>query len=90
MLIRDGKLDSRAMDKESLSREELLSVVHKQGFEGFDDVHSCVLEPNGTFYVEAFEPSLDDKHHAELMAKIDALAREVAALRARPGLGAEG
>ena len=66
VLIRDGKLDSRAMDKESLSREELLSVVHKQGFEGFDDVHSCVLEPNGTFYVEAFEPSVDDKHHAEL------------------------
>jgi len=90
VLIRDGKLDSRAMDKESLSREELLQVVHKQGFEGFDKVHSCVLEPNGTFYVEAYEPSLDDKRHRELMERIDALAREVAALRARPGLEAEG
>jgi uncharacterized membrane protein YcaP (DUF421 family) len=90
VLIRDGKLDSRALDKEALTREELLQVVHKQGFEDFDKVHSCVLEPNGTFYVEAFEPSVDDKRHAELMAKIDALAREMAALRAGPGLAAEG
>jgi uncharacterized membrane protein YcaP (DUF421 family) len=90
VLIREGRLDVRAMDKESLSREELLSVIHKQGFEDFDKVHSCVLEPNGTFYVEAFEPSTDDKRHAELMAKIEELAREVAALRGRPGLEAEG
>jgi uncharacterized membrane protein YcaP (DUF421 family) len=90
VLIRDGKLDPRAMEKESLTREELLSVVHKQGFEGLDKVHRCELEPNGTFYVEAFEPSVDDTRHRELMEKIDALAREVAALKARPGLQAEG
>jgi uncharacterized membrane protein YcaP (DUF421 family) len=90
VLIRDGKVDARAMSKESLTREELLTVVNKQGFDGFDRVHRCVLEPNGTFYVEAYEPSLDDKRHRELMERIDALAREVAALRARPGLEAEG
>jgi hypothetical protein len=53
-------------------------------------VKRCELEPNGTFYVEAFEPSTYEKHQLELLAKIDALAKEVAALRARPGLGAEG
>jgi len=90
VLIADGKLDPRAMEEESLTREELLSVVHKQGFEDFDKVHSCVLEPNGTFYVEGYEPSLEDKRHAELMAKIEGLAREVAALRLGTGLGAEG
>jgi uncharacterized membrane protein YcaP (DUF421 family) len=90
VLIRDGKVDARAMSKESLTREELLTVVNKQGFDGFDRVQNCVLEPNGTFYVEAYQPSVDDKHHEELMAKIDALAREVAALRAGRALGAEG
>ena len=44
----------------------------------------CELEPNGTFYVEAFEPSLAEKHHAELLARLDALRREVAALRTLP------
>ena len=81
VLIRNGQLDQQAMDRESLSREELLSVIHRQGFEDFDKVRKCVLEPNGTFYVEAFDPSIEDKRHAELLAHIDALAREVAALR---------
>jgi hypothetical protein len=58
--------------------------VHKQGFEGFDQVRLCQLEPNGTFYVEAVEPSAADKRHKELLARLDALGREVAALRAQP------
>jgi uncharacterized membrane protein YcaP (DUF421 family) len=84
VLIRDGQIDLKAMNREMLSREELLSVVHRQGFEGLHQVRSCELEPNGTFYVEAFEPSIDDKHHSELLARIDALAKEVAALRPQP------
>ena len=84
VLVFNGQLDRRAMERESLTREELLSVIHKQGFEDFDKVHRCVLEPNGTFYVEAFDPSVADKRHDELIARIDALAREVAALRAQP------
>jgi uncharacterized membrane protein YcaP (DUF421 family) len=82
ILIRNGQLDQQAMDRESLSREELLSVIHRQGFEDFDKVRKCELEPNGTFYVEAFDPSIEDKRHAELLAHIDALARQVAALNA--------
>jgi hypothetical protein len=74
-------VDVQALSRESLSREELLSVVHRQGFEGFHQVKKCELQPNGTFYVEAFEPSADDKRHTELVGKIDALAKELAALR---------
>ena len=84
ILIHDGQLDLQTMNRETLTREELLSVVHRQGFEGFRQVRKCELEPNGTFYVEAFEPSLDDKRHAELTARIDALASQVAALRPPP------
>jgi len=89
VLVRDGQLDLHAMDRESLSREELLSVIHKQGFEDFHQVRRCQLEPNGTFYVEAFDPTLADKRHDELLARFDALSREVAALR-KPALNAEG
>jgi len=81
LLIRNGQIDLKAMRRESLTREELLAVVHRQGFEGFHSVRKCELEPNGTFYVEAYEPSVDDKRHNELLARIDALAKEVAALR---------
>jgi len=44
-------------------------------------VRKCQLEPNGTFYVEAFDPSVADKRHDELLARLDALGREVAVLR---------
>jgi uncharacterized membrane protein YcaP (DUF421 family) len=81
VLIRNGQLDLRAMERESLTREEMLDVIHRQGFEDFHQVHRCELEPNGTFYVEAFNPSSDDKRHTELLARFDALSRELAALR---------
>lgn len=84
VLVSNGQVDPKALKRETLTREELLAVVHRQGFEGFHQVHRCELEPNGTFYIEPYEPSADDKRHNELLAKLDALAREVAALRVQP------
>jgi uncharacterized membrane protein YcaP (DUF421 family) len=84
VLVRNGQIDKKALVRESLTHEELLDVIHKQGFEDFHKVHRCELEPNGTFYVEAFDPSAADKRHAELLARLDALSREVAALRVQP------
>jgi uncharacterized membrane protein YcaP (DUF421 family) len=83
-LVRNGQIDLKALQRESLTREELLSVVHRQGFEGFHQVQTCQLEPNGTFYIEAIEPSIAEKHHADLMDRLDALQREIAALRPQP------
>jgi len=82
VLVRNGQIDLKALAHESLSREELLEVIHRQGFEDFHQVRKCELEPNGTFYVEAFDPSAADKRHAELLTRLDALSKEVAALRA--------
>jgi uncharacterized membrane protein YcaP (DUF421 family) len=81
VLIRDGKVDQKALKRESLSQQELLDVIHRQGFDKAQKVQRCELEPNGTFYVEAFEPSVADKQHDELLAKLDALQRQIASLR---------
>jgi uncharacterized membrane protein YcaP (DUF421 family) len=86
VLILNGQLDQRALQRECLTREELLDVIHKQGFEDFHKVHRCELEPNGTFYVEAFDPSVADKRHEDLIARLDALAREVEGLRSQSRL----
>ena len=84
ILIRDGQLDKRAMEKESLTREELVDVIHRQGFEDFHQIHRCELEPSGTFYIESVNPSSGDKRHSELLARLDALSSEIASLRAQP------
>jgi len=81
VLIRDGRIDHKAMQTESLSIEDLVSVVHRQGFSSIDQVRRCELEPNGTFYVEGTQPSLAEKHHTELLARLDELTREITALK---------
>ena len=82
VLIRDGQVDWKAARRESMTREELLAVIHRQGFEGFHHVRKCELEPNGTFYIEPFDPSVEDKRHSELLARLDAVSKELAGLRA--------
>jgi uncharacterized membrane protein YcaP (DUF421 family) len=84
VLIRDGQIDRKALQRESLTREELIAVIHKQGFEHLQQVRRCELEPNGSFYVEAFDPSIADKRHGELTAKLEELSRQIAALRSQP------
>jgi uncharacterized membrane protein YcaP (DUF421 family) len=80
VLILNGQIDHKAVKRESLTQEELLDVIHKQGFDSVHKVQRCELEPNGTFYVEAVEPSPVDQQHAELLARLDALQKQVAAL----------
>jgi uncharacterized membrane protein YcaP (DUF421 family) len=83
VLVRDGKVDEKAMQRESLTHEELIEVIHKQGFTTIHQVGLCQLEPSGTFYVEAMEPSTVERHYAELLARLDTLTKEVAALRSQ-------
>lgn len=84
VLIRDGHVDRKALEHEALTREELIEVVHRQGFEHVHEIHRCELEPNGTFYIEPRDPSVADKRHAELLNRLDALTQEIATLRTRP------
>lgn len=82
-LISDGRVDNYALKKELLSEEELLSVVHRQGFDGFHEVSRCVLEPNGAFYIEGRKPSADEDRQKILIDRLEELNREVRALRER-------
>ncbi|MDQ2926406.1 MAG: DUF421 domain-containing protein [Acidobacteriota bacterium] len=82
VLIKDGKVDEAAMKKETLTHEELISVLNKNGFNHPQDVKLCVLEPNGTFYVEGKTPSAEGVHSRELMDAVTRLTGEVHELRA--------
>ncbi|MGI4756803.1 MAG: DUF421 domain-containing protein [Janthinobacterium lividum] len=81
VLICDGVVDQKAMDREILTREELVGVLHKQNIRGLGDVKECTLEPGGTFYVESKEDSFPRARHEEILKKIDELMREVQQLK---------
>jgi uncharacterized membrane protein YcaP (DUF421 family) len=82
VLIKHGVVDDVALKQETLTHEELLSVLHKNGMSDYSEVETCVLEPNGTFYIESMKPTLDQTHIAALKDTIDALMGEVKAMRA--------
>ncbi|WP_231737788.1 DUF421 domain-containing protein [Terracidiphilus gabretensis] len=81
VLVRNGQIDQKAMQRESLTHEELLEAIHKQGFTMVHQVGLCELEPSGTFYVEGLEPNSYEKQHADILARLDTLTKEIAALR---------
>jgi uncharacterized membrane protein YcaP (DUF421 family) len=83
VLIRDGKIDTKAVKRESLTHEELMEVIHRQGFESMSQVRRCELEPSGSFFIEAWEPTSTERQHTEILARLDALTKEVAALTSR-------
>lgn len=85
VLVRKGKVDTAALKKETLTELELLTVIHKQGLNDVSEVELCVLEPNGTFYVEAIKPTLDESRLNELKQSIEQLTREVQQMRAQLG-----
>jgi uncharacterized membrane protein YcaP (DUF421 family) len=81
VLIRHGVLDVAAMKKEALTELELMSVLHKQGLDSISEVEKCVLEPNGTFYVEGMKPSSDEVQRAEVLELVRTLSTEVRELK---------
>ncbi len=82
VLIRHGVVDEAAMKKEALTDLELKSVIHKQGLDDYSEVEKCVLEPNGTFYVEGMKPSSDDAQRGEILELVRSLSIEVRELKA--------
>jgi uncharacterized membrane protein YcaP (DUF421 family) len=87
VLISNGIVDEAAMKKEKLTDLELKSVIHKEGFNHYFEVERCVLEPNGTFYVEAKFPTTDDaeKEVLELVRSLSTEVRELKLLLAARG-----
>ena len=80
-LIRHGQLQRREMGRELLTESELLTVAHRQGFASLKEVEECVLESGGTFYLQGKTPPVAETRHAELLAKLDELGRQVTELQ---------
>jgi len=84
-LVERGQVVESALARELLTRAELVTVLHRQGFDGLADVERCVLEPGGTFYVHRKSPPADEVQHAEVVARLNELSTKLdRLLAARP------
>jgi uncharacterized membrane protein YcaP (DUF421 family) len=80
-LIQDGKVCEEALTSELLTKPELMNAAHRQGFESFQEIDRCVLEPGGTFTFYRKHPTDDDQRFSMLLDRIEELTREVRALK---------
>ncbi|HWB84982.1 MAG TPA: YetF domain-containing protein [Bryobacteraceae bacterium] len=77
VLIDEGKVSKGALAKELLTSAELTTVLHRQGFDGLEEVERCVLEPGGTFYIQRKDPPIEQVQHAEVMQRLDEMNRKI-------------
>lgn len=83
VLVEHGHIVKHALGRELLTRAELMTVLHRQGFDSLEEVQRCVLEPGGTFYIQRKMPPAEKILHEEVMtclkeleAKVDRLSEQ--------------
>ena len=81
VLIDNGQVRTERLKKDLITRPELEAAARRQGFASLGEVERAVLEPTGTLSFVGKRPAPETTRHAELLARLDGLAREVADLR---------
>lgn len=89
-LIENGKILKSALARELLTRSELMTVLHRQGFDSLAEVERCVLEPGGTFYIQRKMPPVESVQHDEMMQAMKELKGKVDLLLAQQQAGGNG
>ena len=84
-LISHGKVVREGLSKELLSESELLVVAHRQGFDDFCEIESCVLEPGGAFFFKGRTPPRDKRNHSELLKLLQEIRDRLAQVEKRVG-----
>lgn len=81
VLVENGVVNADRLRKELITTSELETAAHKQGFASLDEIDRAILDPGGTICFFPKKPTPDTARHEELVARLDALSAQVAALR---------
>ena len=84
-LIESGRVIKKALAQELLSRSELMTVLHRQGFDTLGEVDRCVLEPGGTFFIQRKMPPQEKVEHEQVMHSLNELKAKLDRLLAEQG-----
>ncbi len=82
-LIEKGKINEERLKKELLTKAELETAAHRQGFSSLAEVDRAVIEPGGTIYFVGRKPSPDEIQQKALTDRLDAIAGRLEEIRQR-------
>ena len=85
VLIENGVLNAEQLKHELITRSELETAAHKQGFGSLDEIDRAILDPGGGISFSAKKPGPDTSRHEEIMARLDKLSAQLSTLQASRG-----
>jgi len=88
VLIENGNIDMGRLQKEVITRTELLAAAHRQGFSTLDQIETATIEPDGAISFIGKQPDPSMERHNELVERLDQINRELDELRSslKPGV----
>ncbi len=81
-LIENGVVREDRLRRELLTRHELETAAHRQGFAGLHEIERAIIEPGGTIFFVGRKPSTNEAQQKELLERLDAIARRLDEMRA--------
>jgi uncharacterized membrane protein YcaP (DUF421 family) len=84
VLIDHGEIQRQQLQQELITIVELETAAHKQGLGSLDEVERAVIETGGTISFTAKKPSAESTRHDEVLARLDAISRQLAAVSRSP------
>lgn len=70
VLVRNGQVRLRKLQRELITREELEAAAHRQGIASLEEVEKCILEPTGTISFIQRRPTSEDARHQEILKQL--------------------
>lgn len=81
VLIENGLVNQKVLNRDIISMEELEIAAHRQGFSSLTEVDRAVLEPEGGVSFLARKPQPEEARQQELITRLDAMSAQIAALQ---------
>lgn len=84
VLVKDGKIQTEHLERELISKAELVAAAHKQGISSLRDVEYGVLESTGTISFIQKRPTPEAARHEQIISLLNKLSEDLSALRTAP------
>ncbi len=81
ILIENGNIKQDALNSEMMTEDDLKVIAHEEGLEDAKEIEKLILNPNGTFLVEAKDDIKDARFKKEVLEKIDKLTKQLSDLQ---------
>jgi uncharacterized membrane protein YcaP (DUF421 family) len=81
VLIDHGRILDDRLKRELLTRQELETAAHRQGFGSLREIDRAVIEPGGGIFFTGIKPTHDQAQHEELIRRLDAITSQLHEIR---------